>query len=124
MMKGGEMLSYDQAERLEQAAIEGGQPTPREASEVLLRETARRLRQAADADRGTQVLTVQLRHRELRAQRVPLGHPDHLGYGQIGNLIGRHPMVVKRHLETFARRHPSKIPPYAANNGQPSVRVG
>jgi hypothetical protein len=115
------MLSYDEAERLENLAIEHDQPTPREASEVLLAETARRLRQAKEADQGTSLLTEALRTRELRAQRVPYPHPDHLGYGRIGFLIDRHPMVVKRHLETFARRHPDKVPSY---NGSSPARAG
>jgi hypothetical protein len=119
-MKGGEMLSYDEAQALEADAIERDQPTPREASEVLLKETARRLRQAADRDQGTHLLTIELRTRELRAQRVPYPHPDHLGYGRIGVLIGRHPMVVKRHLQTFANRHPDKVPSYADNGAQPA----
>jgi hypothetical protein len=119
-------MDYDEARRLEADAIERGQPTPREASEVLLRETARRLRQAKDADQGTYLLTIELRTRELRAQRVPYPHPDHLGYGRIGALIDRHPMVVKRHLQTFAGRFPDKVPDYAKANGQGqnSARVG
>lgn len=118
------MLSWDEALAAERQAKAAELPTPREASEVLLAETARRLRQAADADQGTRTLTLELRERELRANRVPLGHPDHLGYGTIGVLIGRDPMVVKRHLETFAKNHPTKLPPYAAGNGQPSARTG
>jgi hypothetical protein len=118
MIEGGEMLTYDEAERLEKAAIEAGKPTPREASEVLLAETARRLRAADDADQGTRELLTSLRTRELRARLVPYPHDDHLGYGSIGGLIGRHPMVVKRHLGTFARRRPDLIPPYASRNGQ------
>jgi hypothetical protein len=111
-------VSYDVALQMEADAKAQGRPTPRAASEVLIAETSRRQAKAA---KDAANLLEQLREREMRAQALPDRDPDKLGYGAIAELTGRTPMPVKRHLETWAKKHPDKIPDYGHQNGQPEA---